>query len=41
MTDQKTNDHRTAVGAPVELDRCPLMPTYGPPSVQFVRGEGA
>ena len=22
------------------LERCPLMPTYGPPGVQFVRGEG-
>ena len=27
------------MGAPA-LDRCPLMPTYGPPSVQFVRGDG-
>ena len=34
-------DHRSAVGATVELDHCPLMPTYGPPSVQFMRGEGA
>lgn len=33
--------HRDAVGAPPELDHCPIMPTYGPPSVQFVRGEGA
>ncbi len=33
-------DHRQAVGATLELDHCPLMPTYGPPSVQFVRGEG-
>ena len=31
--------HRVAVGS--ELSRCPLMPTYGPPSVQFVRGQGA
>ena len=23
-----------------QLSRCPLMPTYGPPSVQFLRGEG-
>lgn len=23
-----------------ELDRCPLMPNYGPPTVQFIRGEG-
>jgi predicted acetylornithine/succinylornithine family transaminase len=28
------------MGAPADLQRCPLMPTYGPPSVQFVRGEG-
>ncbi len=34
-------DHRSAVGAAVEIDHCPLMPTYGPPSVQFMRGEGA
>jgi predicted acetylornithine/succinylornithine family transaminase len=27
--------------APEALDRCPLMPTYGPPQVQFVRGEGS
>jgi acetylornithine/N-succinyldiaminopimelate aminotransferase len=34
-------DHRSAMGAAADLDYCPLMPTYGPPSVQFVRGEGA
>jgi acetylornithine aminotransferase len=28
------------MGAP-DLDRCPLMPTYNPPRVQFVRGEGS
>ncbi len=33
--------HRQATGAPVGMDHCPLMPTYGPPSVMFVRGEGA
>ena len=32
--------HRHAVLADGEADACPLMPTYGPPSVQFVRGEG-
>ena len=32
--------HTAAVGAPAEADHCPLMPTYGPPSVMFVRGEG-
>ncbi|MFV0525644.1 MAG: aspartate aminotransferase family protein [Acidimicrobiales bacterium] len=34
-------DHRTAVGAPDDQTYCPLMPTYGPPTVEFVRGEGA
>jgi predicted acetylornithine/succinylornithine family transaminase len=33
--------HRDAMGAPAELVRCPMMPTYGPPSVEFVRGEGS
>jgi predicted acetylornithine/succinylornithine family transaminase len=33
-------DHRCAVGAAPEADHCPLMPTYGPPPVRFVRGEG-
>jgi acetylornithine/N-succinyldiaminopimelate aminotransferase len=33
-------DHAAAMGAPVELDICPLMPTYGPPPVRFVRGQG-
>ncbi len=33
--------HGTAMHAPASLDRCPLMPTYGPPPLQFVRGEGA
>ncbi len=36
-----TTDHRGAMGAPDGLTHCPLMPTYGPPKVQFVRGEGA
>jgi acetylornithine/succinyldiaminopimelate/putrescine aminotransferase len=40
MSDLATT-HRAAVGAPPELERCPLMPTYGAPTVQFVRGEGA
>ena len=30
--------HTDAVG--VDAGPCPLMPTYGPPSVMFVRGEG-
>ena len=33
--------HGTAMAAPAALERCPLMPTYGPPAVQFVRGKGA
>ena len=35
--------HRQGLGGLDGLDemaRCPLMPTYGPPSVQFIRGEG-
>jgi predicted acetylornithine/succinylornithine family transaminase len=32
--------HAEAMGAPPGLDHCPLMPTYGAPMVQFVRGEG-
>ncbi len=32
--------HGAAMGAPA-LDHCPLMPTYGPPSLQLVRGEGS
>lgn len=36
-----TMSHREAVGASDEMAHCPLMPTYGPPSVQFIRGEGA
>ncbi|MEM7342331.1 MAG: acetylornithine transaminase [Actinomycetota bacterium] len=35
-----TTSHIDAVGAPADLDHCPLMPTYGPPKIQFVRGEG-
>ena len=32
--------HAAAMGAPADLDHCPLMPTYGAPSVQMVRGSG-
>jgi acetylornithine/N-succinyldiaminopimelate aminotransferase len=32
--------HAEAMGAPPELQTCPLMPTYPAPTVQFVRGEG-
>ena len=31
--------HSEAMGAPA-LERCPLMPTYGPPALQLVKGEG-
>ena len=33
-------DHTTGASAPSGTNHCPLMPTYGPPSVQFVRGQG-
>ncbi len=33
--------HRAAVGADPDLDRCPIMGTYAPPTVEFVRGEGS
>ncbi len=34
--------HAAAMGAPVEaLERCPLMPTYPPPSLMLVQGEGS
>ena len=32
--------HRKAVGAPEQMDACPIMPTYGAPPVMFVKGEG-
>jgi predicted acetylornithine/succinylornithine family transaminase len=41
--DTAAQRHRQAFGdleGLAELDACPLMPTYGPPSVQFIRGEG-
>ena len=33
-------EHRAAVHAAPGQQYCPLMPTYGPPSVMFVRGKG-
>src|SRR4029079_19058799 len=33
-------NHRDAVHAPASLDHCPIMPTYGAPTVMFVRGQG-
>jgi acetylornithine/N-succinyldiaminopimelate aminotransferase len=35
------NAHAEAMGAPDGLEQCPLMPTYGAPSLQLVRGEGS
>ena len=32
--------HRIATGADDDQARCPIMPTYGPPTVEFVRGSG-
>ncbi|MET0904296.1 MAG: acetylornithine/succinylornithine family transaminase [Acidimicrobiales bacterium] len=32
--------HAAAMGAPA-LEHCPLMPTYAPPALQLVRGEGS
>ncbi|MEZ5379747.1 MAG: acetylornithine/succinylornithine family transaminase [Acidimicrobiales bacterium] len=32
--------HVEAVGNPEGLSFCPIMPTYGPPPVQFIRGQG-
>jgi acetylornithine/N-succinyldiaminopimelate aminotransferase len=34
-----TSPHAVAMGA-ADLDHCPLMPTYGAPTVEFVRGSG-
>jgi predicted acetylornithine/succinylornithine family transaminase len=34
------SDHRHSMGAPDTLERCPVMPNYGPPPVMFVRGSG-
>jgi predicted acetylornithine/succinylornithine family transaminase len=34
------SDHAAAMGAP-DLHHCPLMPTYGAPTLQLVRGEGS
>ena len=32
--------HSVAMGTPPQLERCPLMPTYGAPMLKLVRGEG-
>ena len=36
-----TDSHAQTMGAPAALESCPLMPTYGPPAVRFVRGSGS
>ncbi|MCX7621934.1 MAG: aspartate aminotransferase family protein [Acidimicrobiales bacterium] len=40
MSDTTNLNHRTAMGADTAMEHCPLMPTYVPPIVQFVRGHG-
>ena len=35
------SDHRHSMGASDTLERCPIMPNYGPPPVMFVRGSGS
>ncbi len=34
------SSHRQAVDAPSSMNTCPIMPSYGAPSVMFVKGEG-
>ena len=34
-------DHGAAMHAPEGMTKCPIMPTYGPPPMMFVRGEGS
>ena len=36
-----TPTHSQAVSPPSDVEHCPIMPTYGPPDVMFVRGEGS
>ncbi len=36
-----TSPHATAMGATPSMEHCPLMPTYGPPGVMFVEGDGS
>ena len=40
MSTATQTSHAQAMHAPGDAVRCPLMPTYGPPPVQFVRGAG-
>ena len=34
------SSHAINMGAELGQARCPIMPTYGAPSVMFVRGQG-
>ncbi len=38
--DLPSSGHPPTPAAPAGLDHCPFWPTYGPPVVQFVRGQG-
>ena len=36
-----TSPHAAAMGAPLGVERCPIMPTYGPPQLMLVEGSGS
>jgi predicted acetylornithine/succinylornithine family transaminase len=36
-----TTEHPPQPSAPAGIEHCPFWPTYGPPSIQFVRGSGS
>jgi predicted acetylornithine/succinylornithine family transaminase len=36
-----TTAHAQAMAAPADLERCPIMPNFGPPPVMFTRGAGS
>ena len=36
-----SSTHAEAMGAPADLTRCPMMPTYAPPQLMLVEGEGS
>ena len=40
-SDSPASAHAANMHASPDMDYCPLMPTYGPPSVQFVSGSGS
>jgi predicted acetylornithine/succinylornithine family transaminase len=41
MTANAASVHTAAVHADLTDELCPIMPTYGPPSIMFVRGAGS